>query len=665
MKALPILAGAGAKIGAEVIGEGIEAGGRIIAGTIQGVGTAIGGAAQGMGTAIGGALQGVLTEGPKTIVNNVGIAGSAGKQNIVSGGGTLPAPKKAAKPAYNDKMPTEKLLAVAVSYLASIDSTLRTQIENDRLAFQKKAQAEKEASVEGKDTNIFKKLGEGLGAVRDYAKEKANKFDVAGKLIKGGLLLGGLGAIGISKLDTAELDALKANVNAFKREYEWLIDIASVASGAATGFMIGGAGGPWGRILGAIAGGLVALGFRMDNKRDKFRERGTRLFSENAKAKAEEYFKRRSLLMNQIAGDPTKKGATATIRAYMQGTAGSAEDVQFLKDDLKKQGYSDAQIDAILFGTQDQLKDANIVTANPPTSDTPRAVTGQESYVPSGDQKVDFAMQYLMKNLGISQFQASGIIANLMAESGLDTNAFNEAGGGRGAYGIAQWRGPRQDGLDAYAKSLGKRRDDFETQLGWLVQEMKTTHKSALSALKATTNSADATTVVLDKYERPSAADRNSSLKKRISYGMAAERGTSLSTAQSTYEEPAALAAQARGASEDATGFSIESALSMAKNIFGKAGAAIIGAENYTARPITENIGDPSKKILDMSKKIETAMIAGKEQEISQPGAVAATASQQSIMQASNDGSLAALDPNYPGGKDTIMTYLAHWKFAA
>mgnify|MGYP000379197765 CR=1 FL=1 len=256
-------------------------------------------------------------------------------------------------------------------------------------------------------------------------------------------------------------------------------------------------------------------------------------------------------------------------------------------------------------------------------------------------------------------------IEDSITELNINTNAFNEAGGGRGAYGIAQWRGPRQDGLDAYAKSRGKRRDNLEIQLGWLVQEMKTSHKDALSALKATSNSADATTAILDKFERPSAADRNSSLKKRISYGMAAERGTSLSTAQSTYEEPAALAAQARGASSDATGFSIESALDMAKKIFGKAGGALIGTKNYTSRPITQDIADPSTKIQDMSKKIETAMINGKEEKISAPGAVAATATQKSIMQASNDGSLGALDPNYPGGKDLIMTYLAHWKFAA
>jgi hypothetical protein len=189
---------------------------------------------------------------------------------------------------------------------------------------------------------------------------------------------------------------------------------------------------------------------------------------------------------------------------------------------------------------------------------------------------------------------------------------------------------------------------------------MKTTHKDTLPALKATTTSADATTVFLDKYERPSAVERASSLKKRISYGMAAERGTSLKTAQSTYEEPAALAAEARGASG---GFSMASAVDMAKKIFSKAGGALVGAKRYEPRDINDTSKNISKQLNDMSKQIETATIAGTEKKIEPPGTVAATAAQKSIMQASNDGSLTAIDPNYPGNKeDTIMTYLAHWK---
>ena len=663
---------------------------------------------------------------PGKVINNVGIVGSAGAQKVKTGGGTLPATKKAAKPAYNQKMPTEKLLNVAVNYLASIDASLRTQIENDRVAYQKQAQAEKEAAIENKDS-AFKKLGDRLGG--DWMDKKPSN-DMAKKLLLGGALVAGLGAIGISKLDTTELDALKANVAAFKREYSWLTDMASfIGVGGFLGFLRGGVRGG---LIGIVAEYVVEkLWYSPLNPMQPKDENGNPIEAPSSAGKgallagAGAYGLAKSIgkAAPKIAaakqlGNVVKSGSVVEIqKATRRGTTwfASKRGRKFLiilgrklgKGMMKKIGIILARIvgsvllagtgigaipgiisiifnaGILLYGIYDiataiwdawnesqadasptNNAAATAVSGNTVTGGTASAAPGsggegQESFVPSGDQKVDFAMQYLMKNLGLKQFQAAGIVANLMAESELDTNAFNDAGGGRGAYGIAQWRGPRQDGLDAFAASRGKRRDDFETQLAWIVQEMKTTHKDTLPAIQATTSSADATTVFLDKYERPSAADRASSLKKRISYGMAAERGTSLQTAQSTYEEPAALAAQSRGASG---GGDISSMLSMAKKIFGKAGGALVGAQNYKPREITENVG---AKISDISKNIEAVTIAGNEPEVAKAGAVAATAAQKSIMQASNDGSLTALDPNYPDGADTIMKYLAHWKFAA
>ena len=52
--------------------------------------------------------------------------------------------------------------------------------------------------------------------------------------------------------------------------------------------------------------------------------------------------------------------------------------------------------------------------------------------------------------------QATGVVGNLMAESGYDLNpdAFNSSEGGMGAYGIAQWRGDRQQGLQDYFRRM-------------------------------------------------------------------------------------------------------------------------------------------------------------------------------------------------------------------
>ena len=54
-----------------------------------------------------------------------------------------------------------------------------------------------------------------------------------------------------------------------------------------------------------------------------------------------------------------------------------------------------------------------------------------------------------LRSRGFSPVQAAGVVGNLMAESttALDPAAFNPAGGGDGAFGIAQWRADRQRNL--------------------------------------------------------------------------------------------------------------------------------------------------------------------------------------------------------------------------
>ena len=61
------------------------------------------------------------------------------------------------------------------------------------------------------------------------------------------------------------------------------------------------------------------------------------------------------------------------------------------------------------------------------------------------------------KGKGFTDAQAAGIVGNLMTESyaGIDPQAYNPAGGGQGAYGIAQFRGPRLLGLLGFASTRG------------------------------------------------------------------------------------------------------------------------------------------------------------------------------------------------------------------
>jgi len=76
-------------------------------------------------------------------------------------------------------------------------------------------------------------------------------------------------------------------------------------------------------------------------------------------------------------------------------------------------------------------------------------------------QNAQTAFNYF-KGKGFTDAQAAGIVGNLMTESyaRIDPNAYNPAGGGQGAYGIAQFRGPRLRGLLGFASTRGDQNMD-------------------------------------------------------------------------------------------------------------------------------------------------------------------------------------------------------------
>jgi len=119
---------------------------------------------------------------------------------------------------------------------------------------------------------------------------------------------------------------------------------------------------------------------------------------------------------------------------------------------------------------------------------------------------------------GLRPWMAAGILGNLVAESGLNSGIEN----GIGAYGLAQWLGSRKAGLQEFARNQGKPVDDFGMQLDYIWFEFENDEKSAGDAIKATTSLADAgqvdgaVRVVMEKYERPSAAEQRDSFQKRL-----------------------------------------------------------------------------------------------------------------------------------------------------
>lgn len=128
----------------------------------------------------------------------------------------------------------------------------------------------------------------------------------------------------------------------------------------------------------------------------------------------------------------------------------------------------------------------------------------------------------LMKEFGLTTEQAAGFTGNLTFESQLNPNAEGPQTSQGKALGIAQWLGPRRKKLEAFAKARGKSSTDFNTQLEYLVQELRTDEAASIVAVKnqkTLTGSADA---VLHNFERAGKGEQY--LDKRRGYAGAVYR---------------------------------------------------------------------------------------------------------------------------------------------
>ena len=124
---------------------------------------------------------------------------------------------------------------------------------------------------------------------------------------------------------------------------------------------------------------------------------------------------------------------------------------------------------------------------------------------PTGSQIVNFFM-----NKGLTKNQAKGIYGNNMQESGGKHNIVSRDG--HNSYGLAQWTGTRKARLfSKYGTN-----PTVNQQLEYLWDELNSTEKNALNALRNTTTVADATKVFMQKFERP--ANWAANFKNRLKH---------------------------------------------------------------------------------------------------------------------------------------------------
>lgn len=120
------------------------------------------------------------------------------------------------------------------------------------------------------------------------------------------------------------------------------------------------------------------------------------------------------------------------------------------------------------------------------------------------------AMNRLVNELGIDPKAASGIVGGLMLESGgnttdISTTAENPESG---AYGIGQWTGPRKDELMAFAEETGGDPNDLDTQISFLIHELKGSENGALQEILKAQSPDEAGRLADQFYERSEGTDK-------------------------------------------------------------------------------------------------------------------------------------------------------------
>jgi hypothetical protein len=113
---------------------------------------------------------------------------------------------------------------------------------------------------------------------------------------------------------------------------------------------------------------------------------------------------------------------------------------------------------------------------------------------------------------GYKPHQAAAIAGNLGQESTLNPEAINSKSG---AFGLAQWLGPRKRALQDYARRQGSYAADPGTQLDFIDHELNTTERRARTKLLASNTLEDATTAFSDHFERAGKNEKNNA--RRIS----------------------------------------------------------------------------------------------------------------------------------------------------
>jgi hypothetical protein len=118
---------------------------------------------------------------------------------------------------------------------------------------------------------------------------------------------------------------------------------------------------------------------------------------------------------------------------------------------------------------------------------------------------------------GMAPHVAQGVVANMIAESGLKPG-INEIAplvpGSRGGFGLNQWTGPRRVAFEGFAKGRGAGLDDLDTQLDFTMHELQGPESRAWAALQGAPDAVTAARVYSEKFLRPGIPNMDKRLRE-------------------------------------------------------------------------------------------------------------------------------------------------------
>lgn len=214
---------------------------------------------------------------------------------------------------------------------------------------------------------------------------------------------------------------------------------------------------------------------------------------------------------SQLASNAVDAGVVGGI--YGGGFAGIGRAINGKADEQESTGDDSAS-------TALALVDANATSDNAGENNATASDVGNSGVARDADGTVTIdaaniaspamhAMNRIVNELGISPTAASGIVGGLMHESGGDTTDISTTAKNptSGAYGIAQWLGSRYDDLVAFAEENNADPNDLDTQISFIIHELKGKESGALQEILKAQTPDEAGRLADQFYERSEGTD--------------------------------------------------------------------------------------------------------------------------------------------------------------